>query len=861
MKRNLFFKALLPILLLLTQATLFSANWTISNKTLFAGARDNNLEKVKQALNQGADLNITNYQGSTALFAAFFSNKFDIVAYLLHKYPQLWNQRTLANAQNNRLTGDDTILHWLTKRIVDKYQRFASNAQCIVDLAVKAPSFARLSRNYSRQTPIHTLAGAIPEKTRAERNKKFVPQGKMDLISKDRVKDPSGELKYNEFANYLMNQIANTQNVNAFDDAGRTALHFAAMNGYPELAQILISKGADANITDEQGKTPLHYAAIKGFSPIIKILLQSGVKESVNLKDNCGRTPLHWVQRMRAGSTAYATTPYHMTKQAALEAIKLLLEAGADLMIYDNGSPQRNAIDWVQFTENRAQIYNYPYGRYNQEINLLKQYAKKNYNANQPSDSQPQAKFVTNLTHKLNNLQLNQQQYQHHPQQLQSSSSSSSSSNWQNTHYPQHNPSLHELIKNNETHLVQQLITQNPELAKINNKHGQTLLHAAARYGRYELIPWLINNTHVDAKDDYGQTPLYKAVYWAKGSLGPKWYPNSVSIDINDARQTINQLIQNGANISLKSKRRIEKNGEYKMDETPLELAKKNNLANALALINQHRQSINNNASSSNCSSWQQYQDQQQFLSSSSYAPSLAPQKSISQQEAEQLQQAIAASQLQIPMGQLTSFNDIQQPTNPPYSTQQQTTTTTTPSYFSQFFFPSSPTTSSYTIDDLLDTINNENFQQDVQKARKILQQNRALASTPNQSGIKPLNYIASVGPGLFNKESQSDLLKIAQILINNGAVINGIDRTGKTPLTSAIERANDAMVALLLQNGADVTLQNNSGKLLINNAIEVAKKQLNDNILIDNIVGDINKVRNHIKHAIAQWQKSQQRR
>ncbi len=259
---------------------------------------------------------------------------------------------------------------------------------------------------------------------------------------------------------------------------------------------------------------------------------------------------------------------------------------------------------------------------------------------------------------------------------------------------------------------------------------------------------------------------------------------------------------------------------------------------------------------------------QQQFSSSSSHTTSSAPKKSISQQEAEQLQQAIAASQLQakldlqkrhqgpqqshIPIGQLISFNDILQPTKPPYSTQPQKTTSTTPGYSSQSFFPNSTaTTASYTANDLFETF--DNFQPNAQKAQTILKQKPALANTPNISGIKPLNFIAGIGPIFFNPQNQQTLLKIAQMLINSGAAINGRDSTGKTPLMSAMETANDAMVALLLQNGADVTLQNNSGKLVINDAIEVAKKQPQSDI-----VGDINKVRNHIKHAIAQWQKRQ---
>lgn len=56
--------------------------------------------------------------------------------------------------------------------------------------------------------------------------------------------------------------LASGVDVNARDDEGCTALHFAADRGAAGAAQLLLSAGADVNAQDGDGQTPLHYAAL-----------------------------------------------------------------------------------------------------------------------------------------------------------------------------------------------------------------------------------------------------------------------------------------------------------------------------------------------------------------------------------------------------------------------------------------------------------------------------------------------------------------------------------------------------------------------------------------------------------------------
>lgn len=75
------------------------------------------------------------------------------------------------------------------------------------------------------------------------------------------------------------------------DDMGMTPLHYASKRKGVDLAEWLISKGADVNTRDYNGRTPLYMAALQGQTSECKMLIRRGAR--VNTSDEDGRTPLH----------------------------------------------------------------------------------------------------------------------------------------------------------------------------------------------------------------------------------------------------------------------------------------------------------------------------------------------------------------------------------------------------------------------------------------------------------------------------------------------------------------------------------------------------------------------------------------
>ncbi len=151
-------------------------------------------------------------------------------------------------------------------------------------------------------------------------------------------------------------------NVHDRDRAGRTPLHYAAIDGprdqvnawqetdpvrIAELHQSsvehrlnnsrhLIDSGADVNAGDENGYTPLHFAVNADSVEVVRYLLDSGANlEAVNDK---GETPLN----IAVGNTT----------SGAGEIIQFLRDRGADPFRPANNG--RSAIDYLRMIGSEA---------------------------------------------------------------------------------------------------------------------------------------------------------------------------------------------------------------------------------------------------------------------------------------------------------------------------------------------------------------------------------------------------------------------------------------------------------------------------------------------------------------------------
>eukprot|EP00730_Choanoeca_flexa_P008002 TRINITY_DN12421_c1_g5_i4.p1 TRINITY_DN12421_c1_g5~~TRINITY_DN12421_c1_g5_i4.p1 ORF type:complete len:577 (+),score=87.60 TRINITY_DN12421_c1_g5_i4:441-2171(+) len=124
-----------------------------------------------------------------------------------------------------------------------------------------------------------------------------------------------------------------------------TSLHLACRYN-PDVAKLLISKGANVNATSRFNGTALYYLSKgSGSEEVAKLLLAAGVE--IEATDGRQTTPLHFASTYNPGlaklliskgadvnaTDMYLQTPLHFTN--SVDVAKLLLEAGADIKVVD----------------------------------------------------------------------------------------------------------------------------------------------------------------------------------------------------------------------------------------------------------------------------------------------------------------------------------------------------------------------------------------------------------------------------------------------------------------------------------------------------------------------------------------------
>ena len=110
--------------------------------------------------------------------------------------------------------------------------------------------------------------------------------------------------------------------VNGAQGDGMTALHWAAMKGQSEMAQMLVYAGANHAATTRLGAyTPLHLAAKSGSAAVVDLLVTAGAN-------------------VKAVSTTGATTLMMAAESGVLAAAERLVAAGADLNAVESAKGQ-----------------------------------------------------------------------------------------------------------------------------------------------------------------------------------------------------------------------------------------------------------------------------------------------------------------------------------------------------------------------------------------------------------------------------------------------------------------------------------------------------------------------------------------
>ncbi len=272
----------------------------------------------------------------------------------------------------------------------------------------------------------------------------------------------------------------------AFTKSGITPLHMARS---PQMARLLIAKGADVNTKNNWGKTPLHRAAQIGSKEMVELLIANGA--NIVTRDKEGKTPLHLAESKEVATLLIADvnardnegkTPLHRT--SSKELASLLIAKGANV----------NAKD----SEGKTPLHRTS----SKELASLLIAKGANVNAKDNEGKTP--------LHRASSKEVAQLLI-----------AKGANLNGKNN---QGNTPLHELLTNSEPdffppslagynrqkEVIKLLIAKGADV-NAKNKQGNTLLHEAA-WDNKDLVERLIaNGADVNARDQEGKTPLHKA--------------------------------------------------------------------------------------------------------------------------------------------------------------------------------------------------------------------------------------------------------------------------------------------------------------------------------------------------------------
>jgi uncharacterized protein len=149
--------------------------------------------------------------------------------------------------------------------------------------------------------------------------------------------------------------LAKKVNVNAPQNDGATALHWAVQRGNVELVNLLVRSGANVKAATREGVTPLWMASLNGDAAALGALIEAGADPNEKLP--LGRTPLMIASRTgnvaamtvlldkgadaNAKETLRGTTPVMWAAdEGHAPAVKLLIDRGADLKARSNPAPR-----------------------------------------------------------------------------------------------------------------------------------------------------------------------------------------------------------------------------------------------------------------------------------------------------------------------------------------------------------------------------------------------------------------------------------------------------------------------------------------------------------------------------------------
>jgi len=519
---------------------------------LIVGSSENLIDSVMCLLQHGADPNVTNTSGETALHCAARDGHREIFMELLRNGADV---NLVDNNHNSVLhlaagKGQHAILSELVKiymnvNYANKFgmtalHEAAAGGHCdVIEALLHSKAFVD-SKNSNDNTPLH-IAAKYGYTSVVER---LLENGAdVDIVNRN-YWTALHFASYGGHCDVIQKLLQNKADVNAKDLDGNAPLHLTARKGHNDAVKVLLTyKGADVNIMNQTNWTALHYAADGGHCYVIEKILNC--KVDVNIKTICGNTPLHLAvvkgyrsvvnRLLNAGADVHIKTncgytPLHLAvSKGYTNVVNRLLIAGADFHITTNNPFLHDTVD----------------GEYRDIIEALLN-SQANVNATDRYGNTPLHRAAlkgcycavkillckgadTNIMNKNNWTALHNAADGGHCDVMGELFNNRADVNSKNS---DGSTPLHRATLKGYKDAVNVLLNNGADVSIVDDDNRTALYYAEARGTCDEIEGLLISKVDFNTKDNVGSTPLH----WAAS----KGYTNAVKT-----------LLRNGANINI----------------------------------------------------------------------------------------------------------------------------------------------------------------------------------------------------------------------------------------------------------------------------------------------------------------------
>ncbi|CAK8998212.1 Ankyrin-2 (ANK-2) (Ankyrin-B) (Brain ankyrin) (Non-erythroid ankyrin) [Durusdinium trenchii] len=314
---------------------------TLARWTVLKAAEKGRLDVLKALLEQGADKDLKDDEGKTALYWAVQKDSMQMVQALLATGAAKDIQTNLGHTALHRAAkkGHVEIVKELlaagaTKEIQDNNGKTAADLASDEDHLEVLELLEEPAAVFSRWT-VHKAAA----------------KGRVDVLKALLEKGDDKDLQ-NDEGQTALHIAANNGHVEtvkellavgaAHDiqekDGGWTALHWAARNGHVEIAQELLTAGAEKDSQKSDGWTPLHNAAYRDHVAIVRELLAAGVRKDIKQEDGKTAADIAWdkdhlevLELLEEPAAVFSRWTVHKAAaKGRVDVLKALLEKGDD---------------------------------------------------------------------------------------------------------------------------------------------------------------------------------------------------------------------------------------------------------------------------------------------------------------------------------------------------------------------------------------------------------------------------------------------------------------------------------------------------------------------------------------------------